>query len=188
MKRTLRPFKGNEVDAVEGIEYEVRRKDGCISVDYDLYGALEHLIIPSAAALEDMRCSDLWLHTCFELFLREVAGDESSYLECNFSPAGTWNVYSFSSYRKEMKPANLVRAPEITVVKTKKTVSLQVEIEVSGLISSSSAIDVGVSCVIESREGKLGYWALSHPGQTPDFHDPRSFEIRLSAEDSGKVH
>ena len=188
MKRTLRPHKGNEVDAVEGIEYEVRREDGCISVEYDLYGALDYLVIPASTALEDKRCNELWLHTCFEIFLKEFDDHSSSYLECNFSPAGTWNVYRFSSYRKEMEPVELVRAPEITVVKTGKIFSLKAEIETAGLISAAAAIDVGVSCVVESWEGKFGYWALSHPGEVTDFHDPRSFEIRLNAEDAHQIH
>jgi hypothetical protein len=188
MKRTLRPHKGNEVDAVEGIEYEVQRKDGCISVEYDLYGALDHLVIPASTALEDKRCNELWLHTCFEIFLKEQGDLSSSYIECNFSPAGTWNIYRFSSYRKEMEPAELVRAPEITVVKTGKIFSLKAEIEIAGLISSASAIDVGVSCIVESRDGKLGHWALSHPGETADFHNPRAFEVRLSAEDAQQIH
>ena len=178
IKRTLRPFIGNEVDAVEGIEYGVWREGECIGVEYDLYGLLSHLVIPDYLPAHK-RCDDLWQHTCFELFLREADEKKTNYYECNFSPAGNWNVYRFSSYRKGMMPANTVRDPILTIEKTKKIFSLRAEVDLTGLVPDSTLLEVGVSCIIENCDGKHGYWALSHPGEAPDFHDPQSFIIRL---------
>ncbi|PHR25888.1 MAG: hypothetical protein COA36_13545 [Desulfotalea sp.] len=179
IKRTLRPFIGNEVDAVEGIEYGVWRDAGCICVEYDLYGLLSHLEIPEGAGLEGKRSDELWRHTCFELFVREETGNKTHYLECNFSPAGDWNMYSFSSYREAMEQAKIAAEPKITIEQAKKTLTLRAEVDLTGLVSASSVIDVGVGCIVENKAGKLGYWAVTHPGEKPDFHDPRSFEIRL---------
>lgn len=181
IKRTLRPFIGNEVDAVEGIEYMVWRDRGCIGVEYDLYGLLSHLVFPDQSAFFDKRCDQLWRHTCFELFFREQDEKKTSYFECNFSPSGNWNVYSFTSYRKGMLPADIVRDVEITTETTKKIFSLRAEVDLAGLVSDSSNVEIGVACIVENTDGKLGYWALSHPGETPDFHDPKSFMIRLIA-------
>ena len=183
MKRTLRPFIGNEVDAVEGIEYGIWRDGGSIGVEFDIYGLLSHLVLPPQTASVGKRCDDLWRHTCFELFVREEGNETAGYLECNFSPAGNWNMYSFTSYRKQMVLADAVSGPQITTEMTKKIFTLRAEVDLAGLVSESSHVEVGVSCIVENRDGKLGYWALSHPGEIPDFHDPRSFTVRLIATD-----
>ena len=36
----------------------------------------------------------------------------------------------------------------------------------------------GVTAVIETAEG-VSYWALSHPGAKPDFHDSKAFLVRF---------
>jgi hypothetical protein len=40
---------------------------------------------------------------------------------------------------------------------------------------------IGVTAVIESPAGDLSYWALKHPAEKPDFHDPNGFSITLAA-------
>lgn len=163
-----------------GIEYGLWRDGGRLGVEYDLYGALNHLVIPElVAGAAGKRRDELWCHTCFELFVKEAGEKTTQYLECNFAPSGDWNVYSFTSHRKGMRPANLVTSPEIITTATKKIYSLRAEIDLSGLIAASSTVEIGVSCIVENRNGKKGYWALSHPGETPDFHDPRSFLTTL---------
>lgn len=185
IKRTLRPSIGNEVDAVEGIEYGIWRDDGIIGVEYDLYGLLSHLVFPAGhdPVTVDRRSDGLWRHTCFELFVKEVGERNTRYLECNFSPSGDWNVYSFGSYQKEMLQVEGVKNPIITVEKTEKIFSLMAEVDLAGLVPDASAVMIGVACVVENVAGKLGYWALVHPGDTPDFHDPRSFILRLDGTD-----
>lgn len=182
IKKTLRPGIGNEVDAVEGIEYGIWRDGGIIGVEYDLYGLLSHLVIrgqdPDSV---DTRCDELWRHTCFELFVKEVDEKNTSYLECNFSASGNWNMYSFGSYRKDMVQVKGAEKPKIKIEETKKIFSLATEVDLTGLVHDSSTVDIGVACVVENTAGKLGYWALTHPGVAPDFHDPRSFILRLKA-------
>ena len=176
IKRTLRPYTGNEADAVEGIEYGVWREGSKIRVEYDIYGLLSHLVIPSpVTGREPERCDELWRHTCFELFVKEAGETVASYFECNFSPSGDWNVYSFASYRDEMVATQLSSEPSIVIGKAKKIFSLCAEVDLGGVITDSVPIDVGVCCVVEGLGGKFGYWALSHPGEKPDFHDQRSF-------------
>jgi hypothetical protein len=103
----------------------------------------------------------------------------NSYFECNFSPSGDWNIYSFGSYRDEMAPVRLVADPRIVIGKTTKIFSLCAEVDLAGVITDTVPIDIGVSCVVESLGGTFGYWALSHPGEKPDFHDQRSFLKKL---------
>jgi hypothetical protein len=37
--------------------------------------------------------------------------------------------------------------------------------------------ELGLTMVVEDIDGRLSYWALSHPGEVADFHDRRSFLI-----------
>ena len=39
--------------------------------------------------------------------------------------------------------------------------------------------ELGLTMVVEEIDGRLSYWALSHPGEVADFHDRRSFLICL---------
>ena len=39
---------------------------------------------------------------------------------------------------------------------------------------------IGLSAVIEEEGGVKSYWAISHHGDEPDFHDPACFEGALA--------
>ena len=43
-----------------------------------------------------------------------------------------------------------------------------------------SAGAMALSTVIEAQNGSKSYWALTHPGETPDFHHPASFTLDLT--------
>jgi hypothetical protein len=38
---------------------------------------------------------------------------------------------------------------------------------------------IGLAAVLETMDGDLGYWALSHPADHPDFHRRESFVFQL---------
>jgi hypothetical protein len=42
---------------------------------------------------------------------------------------------------------------------------------------------LGLSAVIEEKDGTLSYWALAHPPGRADFHDPACFALELPAAD-----
>jgi hypothetical protein len=39
--------------------------------------------------------------------------------------------------------------------------------------------ELGLSAVLEEKDGTKSYWALAHPREKPDFHDPGCFAARL---------
>ncbi len=39
---------------------------------------------------------------------------------------------------------------------------------------------LGLSAVLEEKDGTKSYWALAHGGEKPDFHDPVCFAARLA--------
>ena len=39
--------------------------------------------------------------------------------------------------------------------------------------------ELGLSAVLEEKDGTKSYWALAHSSEQPDFHDPGCFVARL---------
>jgi hypothetical protein len=135
---------------------------------------------------EAARADNLWAHTCFEAFVGLTHSPR--YLELNFSPSGQWAAYAFESYRKGMAPAEADAAPRLTLRRSDERLELQAEVRFSGtLLSAGAAADgtpdrrlrIALSTVVEDREGRLSYWALSHPPGRPDFHHTGSFSLTL---------
>ncbi len=43
----------------------------------------------------------------------------------------------------------------------------------------AKVIHAGLAAVIEDESGRLSWWALTHGGTQPDFHDPATFKVQL---------
>ena len=133
--------------------------------------AADRFIIPAQA--EPERADELWQTTCFEAFLRPLGGE--IYSEWNFAPSGRWASYDFSGYREGMKPAEVDSAPYIRVEDNFTWWALGATIA----IPADTNWELGLSAVLEEKNGTKSYWALAHPGEKPDFHDPGCFAARL---------
>ena len=47
-------------------------------------------------------------------------------------------------------------------------------------VDADSVWELGLSAVLEEKDGTKSYWALAHPhGDKPDFHDPACFAAHL---------
>lgn len=126
------------------------------------------------------RVEGLWRHTCFEVFLKPEDGEE--YLEFNLSPSGEWAAWSLSGYRSDMKEARGVSPPRIVPrhpQPEKRQIFATLDFRKSPHLGSGSALTVGLSAVIEERNGRLSYWALAHPPGRPDFHHQACFAATL---------
>ena len=131
----------------------------------------DRFVIPPVS--EPWRTNELWKTTCFEAFLR--AEGEDSYREWNFAPKGNWAAYDFSAYREDMTEADVGAPPYIRMEDnfTWWTVGATIAVE------ADKRWELGLSAVLEERDGTKSYWALSHPGEKPDFHAPGCFAARL---------
>ena len=129
-------------------------------------------VVPEAAA-EPARADELWRTTCFEAFLRPLG--EQSYAEWNFAPSGEWAAYDFSGYRENMLPAEVGSPPYIRVEDNLTWWAVGATIAVP----ADTNWELGLSAVLEEKDGTKSYWALAHPGEKPDFHDPGCFVARL---------
>jgi hypothetical protein len=131
----------------------------------------ERFVIAEAA--EPERAEDLWKATCFEAFLRAL-GDEA-YREWNFAPSGQWASYAFSAYRENMASAEVDQPPYIRMEDNLTWWAVGATIAVP----ADTNWELGLSAVIEEKDGTKSYWALAHPREKPDFHDPGCFVARL---------
>jgi hypothetical protein len=123
------------------------------------------------------RTDGLWQTTCFEAFFSYPDG---SYVECNFSPSTEWAMYRFDSYRSGMIPTHDWFAPDIRVERYDPRFALTAIVEFPPDIATRFS-RLGISAVIEEKDGTISYWALHHPPGKPDFHHPDCFALTLEA-------
>ena len=122
---------------------------------------------------EPRRAADLWQTTCFEAFLRIPGAD--AYREWNFAPSGDWAAYDFTSHREGRADAD-VASPYIRVEDNLTWWALGATIA----IDADATWALGLSAIVEEKDGTKSYWALAHPpGDKPDFHDPACFAAHL---------
>jgi hypothetical protein len=151
--------------AVRAVDVVVTHAAGRWVLHFTVEGALP--LIPPPAVPE--RTDGLWQTTCFELF---VTGADGHYREFNFSPSTRWAAYDFSGCREGMREAS-VTPPAIEPLEDGIRVMLD--------HAAVQGARIGLSAVIEERDGTKSYWALAHPAGTPDFHHVDCFALRLEA-------
>jgi hypothetical protein len=116
-----------------------------------------------------LRATELWKHTCCELFL--TAGSADTYCEYNFSPSGSWAAYQFSGYRVGRLELMLREAPKIQCLQQAQSLVLTVRLPLDARHAPvGTRVRVGLTTVIETINGALSYWALQHPPGRADFH------------------
>lgn len=161
--------------AVDGIEVAVDRSaGGVLSLSYLVTGRIADLVVPPRASPE--RRDELWKHTCFEAFIR--APQAEAYLEINLSPSSQWQVYALSGYR-ERAPDPALPAPFIDADGGRTRLELRATLDVGHLLPADTAWRVGLTAILEDKEGARSYWSLAHPSGKPDFHHADTFALSL---------
>jgi len=131
----------------------------------------DRFVIPAAA--EPERTDELWKTTCFEAFLRPLG--ETSYREWNFAPSGQWASYEFSDYRDGVAEAEVSQPPYIRIQDNFTWWAVGASIA----LPADTNWELGLSAVLEEKDGTKSYWALAHPSEKPDFHAPDCFAAKL---------
>lgn len=129
-------------------------------------------VIPEAD--EPSRADELWQTTCFEAFLREEGAHR--YREWNFAPSGQWAAYDFSNYREKIAEAEVGAPPYIRMKDNLTWWAFGATIAVD----AKTNWELGLSVVLEEKNGSKSYWALAHPTEKPDFHHPDCFIAKLA--------
>jgi hypothetical protein len=153
--------------AITGVEVLVERPaPSRLIFSYWVFGDMDELSLPSPSA--SLRTDGLWRTTCFEAFLGSAASP--AYRELNFSPSTDWAAYDFEVYRDpEPKNAALPDPPAIKIM-LHRADRLRLDADIC-LNLAEHRSRLGLSAVIDERNGARSYWALSHPDpDKPDFH------------------
>jgi hypothetical protein len=146
------------------------RADGIRLAEYVVTGDVDAVLLPAKTG--PARTDGLWQTTCFELFAGEP--DSERYYEFNFSPSGRWAAYDFDGYRAAMRDRAVSGEVAIESAKGRSAFAM--------LVVLDAPIDgrrVGLTAVIEEKDGTKSYWALAHPSPEPDFHHLEGFTLEL---------
>ena len=166
-------------DDVRSLAVQLRAEEPDILVlQYSLAADMTRVRVPPSGG--GGRADALWEHTCFEAFV--AAGDAPGYHEFNFSPALDWAIYRFSAYREGMSPAEIGRAPEISVRRGDDGLELKSAVRLGHLANLRDVrhLRIALAAVIEDDHGRLSYWGLRHPPGKPDFHHPDGFALEFA--------
>lgn len=145
---------------------------GVCVVRYILKGPLDRIRWPASAPAR--HTDELWRTTCFELFAETTP---PAYREYNFAPSGAFAAYAFEAERLGARPA-----PDGIGVACRR---LGDEAIIEAEITAAPAWGrIGLTAVLQETSGVLSYWALNHPKDKPDFHDPKGFTALLLAPDA----
>ena len=143
-------------------------RSGALAVRFILDADLDRVRIPGRRPARFV--DGLWRHTCFEVFLARKGS--RAYREYNLAPSGEWAAHVFRKYR--LRGNGEAPAPRTRVWRSARTLQLAASIAAKGRLR------IGLSAVIEEKDGAISYWALRHPPGKPDFHHRRAFALELA--------
>ena len=152
----------------------VQRTGKGLRIRYSLCAAGQRLRLPAPVA--PGFADQLWQHTCLEAFVAPTAG--TAYREFNFSPSGQYAEYHFSDERVRVDASPSPAAPRMQWSINDQGLELVVEVALGG-VASTQGLLIGLTAVLEDRQGQVSHWALHHPKDRPDFHDRRGWTLRL---------
>ena len=167
-------FDSNNAPSIK-INGTVSRLDGRLNIKYVLSNSTA-IIIPQINKIP-LRRYDLWEHTCFEFFLR--IKNTTKYWEFNLSPSRNWNVFRFLDYRSNIVEEEAFDALPLNVCQNGESLIVTADIDLNKIIATNEKLEAAISTVVESRDRKLSYWALTHPKNEADFHHQDSFTIEV---------
>ena len=173
---SLKPFPSAGLLRHLEITGDIVRSSDKLSISYLLTGPLAELMVPAPADVR-LRKNRLWEESCFEFFLAPVTSDH--YWEFNLSPSGHWNVYRFTSCRQGMREETAFTTLPFSILLNSDSLQLSLEVELDTVVSADQALKIGISAVIKTINGRMTFWALTHPGSQPDFHRRDAFIIDL---------
>jgi hypothetical protein len=164
--------------AIQSISVDVDREaGGGLFLTYCVTGAIEDVLWPGGGPPQTSGPTDrLWEHSCFEAFVGRP--DEPGYIELNAATSLQWALYAFDDYRAGMTAIDTAFSAMM------KFGADSLEARVSILPpdwACAGELLLGLSAIIEAKDGTKSYWALAHAPGPPDFHNRDCFTARLAA-------
>lgn len=174
---SLIPFPNTNVPDIT-INGKILRQNNLLTIHYALTGEIKHIFLPSLS-VNPTREDNLWKATCLEFFL--AVKDSPEYWEFNLSPSGDWNVYVMDAYRQvNMREETRIQRLQFERQKHTNDFLLSTAVDLNPIIQIEEILEIGVTAVIQTKEGGETYWALIHPAPEADFHLRESFILALA--------
>ncbi|MEP7005363.1 MAG: DOMON-like domain-containing protein [Sphingomonas bacterium] len=166
--------------AITAVNVTAERNGGSLTFWFTLVGDIDQVSLPGPCS-DCIRADGLWEHTCFEAFV--CVQGRPGYSELNYAPSGQWAAYSFDAYRKGMR--NLESSDGEPFVQVGYRGGMDDwhawEFQTADAFEQQAEWQLGLSAIIEAKDGSKSYWALSHAPGPPDFHNRDCFTARLAA-------
>ncbi len=123
------------------------------------------------------RIIGLWEKTCFEFFIKN---SRNHYLEFNFSPNFSWNIFYFKEVRGKLTELELKHPPEIEILNSKNKFYLIAKFNLTNLPDEFKMVDstmysFSFNSIIVDKLNLKSFWALKHLDSKPNFHQLDSF-------------
>ena len=174
---SLIPFISPKIPDLK-IKGTVTRQYNLLTIHYGLTGKLEEIFLPSLS-VNPARKDELWKTTCFELFL--AVKDSPQYWEFNISPSGDWNAYHMDAYRRiGFREETRIQKLHFEIQKDKNALVVGVSVDLNPIIQVEQILEIGISTIIQTKDGDETYWALVHPAPHADFHLRESFILAMA--------
>ncbi|HYH43254.1 MAG TPA: hypothetical protein VD867_14865, partial [Burkholderiales bacterium] len=92
-----------------------------------------------------------------------------------------WAAFAFERYREAAALIDASLDPRIAVQSDAERFTLKATVDLDHLSPhlARAPLSIGLSAVIEDRDGALSYWALAHLPGKPDFHHAHAFALEL---------
>jgi len=148
---------------------------GLLRLTYRVANAVDAVLWPLPG--RGGRADRLWEHSCFEAFVGRAG--ETGYTEVNLASSGQWAVYDFDGYRAGMRDvADMSFALGVGFGRDGIELSAGTHLPI---LCHGREWELGLSAIIEAKDGTKSYWALTHAPGPPDFHNRDCFTARLAA-------
>jgi len=169
---TLKPFQAPPSPFTVQVDSLVL--DNELTINFTLVGNIASLNLPAPKETTH-RVEGLFHHTCLEIFLKR----ESRYIEYNFAFSGDWCIFLFDGYRKSISPditldSSFFSVKHISNSNSEANFNVRIYLSKLGILGTGET-RLGISSIIEHPQCQLSYWALTHVGEKPDFHNEQSF-------------
>lgn len=171
-KFSLIPFEKNEVEF--NLSSEITHQNNRLYLSYMIEGDLSTLDLDQYTP-NKKRQLRLWEKTCFEFFLCDQNGE---YLEFNFSPNFSWNLFHFKTLRGPIHELEINQNPEIDILNSNTKFLLIANFNLSTFpenFKDIKKLKFGITSVLKLINHETEYWALKHCDSKPNFHHYSSF-------------
>lgn len=170
----LAPFDTGNILPVE-INCSGKLDKNSIDITFTATGLLENISFDSPSK-HPRRTDNLWQKTCFEVFVKNA--DSAKYWEYNLSPSLNWAIYGFENYREgKFDELSLPKLPVDTSFQPNLFL-LKSDLPLPAPLIGKN-LKIGLSVVVQDKNGDIYYYALKHTKVQADFHDAESFTIEI---------